>query len=209
MTDMETPKGFTKMPTVTDFPGEYFQCDECKEVILVIMGIVGEHKCTPTPIEAQIMAENQDVFTATVAVNSAPDWPTMKEAIHRLEGIVRIVRHNRVGRASKKFPPAALHKMVADEIRWRIARAREMRDAEIQRNDDMRAKGTPYAERMKLIDSRKLAWCDAEDQRLGKLLSTFRVRPLDEWFGEVDYEAAKSEGMGWLVRTRLEDIIKV
>jgi len=149
--------------------------------------------------------EERDYRTALGAVANS-GLKTYVSAIHTLENVVKIMRHNRVERASKGFTPKVLHKMVADEIKWLMARTREMRDAELLRNDEMRTKGTPFVERMKIINSRKIEWCDQEETRLSRLLSSFRVRPLAEWFDEVDYDAAKEMGMAWVIRLKLDSI---
>jgi hypothetical protein len=96
--------------------------------------------------------------------------------------------------------------MVADEIRWHIGSVRRIRDLEFARNDEARSRGTPYVERMKLLDAAKLEWCDREEQRLTKLLASFRVRPLPEWFDLADYDVAKSMGMQWIIRFSIDNI---
>lgn len=156
-----------------------------------------------TAIEEQ---EGVEYITALGAVAAAPDLWGLKLAIHSLETVTKNMRHNRVERVSTKYTPEVLRQLVAEEIQWQIGSTREMRDAELQINDEQRARGTPYVERMKLINTRKIEWCDAEEARLRKLFSSFRVRPLSEWFDEVEYDAAKSMGMSWIIRTRLYSI---
>lgn len=149
--------------------------------------------------------DKKEYLAALGAVSEAPKGMTLA-AINRAEKMRAKLRHNRSGRVAKKYTPEVLKWMVSKEINWQIGRTRQMRDAQLEVNDEMRSKGTPFVERMKVVNQRKILWCDLEEERLTKLLKTFRVRPLAEWFDEVDYETAKEMGMGWIIRYKLDEI---
>lgn len=153
------------------------------------------------------MAQNQAYSTALRTVEAADKPYDMLVAIHTLLTEKEKMRHNMVGRVSGKYTPEVLKKMVSEEIAQQIERTRALRDNELRHNDDLRSRGTPYSERVKMVNIRKIDWCDSEEKRLSALSHTFRVKPLEEWFSEVEYETAKSMGMAWVIRFWLEDII--
>lgn len=185
---------------------EAFRCKKCAAIC--VAEEYATHVCPPTQQKALEDSEDLEYRTALGAVASSITYQELKVAIHSLETVTKTMRHNRVERVSRKYTPEVLRRMVAEEIRWQAGRTHEMRNAELLINDEMRAKGTPFVERMKLVNSGKIQWCDQEESRLTKLLGSFRVRPLAEWFDEVDYETAKEMGMGWLIRFKLDEITK-
>ena len=152
--------------------------------------------------------EEQDYRTALGAVANS-GHKTVLEAIHTLENVGKIIWQNRVSRLEAAFPPSVLRQIAYKEIVFLLGRVREMREAEYAHNDDLRSKGMSFAERMKSISRSKIDWCDKEEARYMQMLQSFTVRPLREWFDEVDYDAAKSMGMSWVVRHKLDEIINV
>ena len=149
--------------------------------------------------------EDKEYATALGAVvNSGPE--TCVQAVHTLESVVRKMGYDRLVRVHRKYTPEVVKGLVSEELGRLILRTREMRDAEFSRNDDLRSRGTPFVERMKLLDNRKIEWCDREEERLTKLSRTFRVAPVHLCFDEVDYEAAREMGMGWIIKTKLDQI---
>lgn len=150
--------------------------------------------------------ENQEYLTALGAVANAAPGDSLF-AIHSLEAVVKKIGHNRLERVSRKYTPQVLHKLVNDEMLRQLLCVREMRDVEFVQNDELRAKGISFFERMKLINKNKIDWCDREELNLNKLLNSFRVQSLDEWFdGWIDYELAKSQGMQRIIGYKLYSI---
>ncbi len=192
-----------------DQGGEVWEAFRCKKCFAICVAEeYSSHACPPTQLQDLEASEDLEYRTALGAVTSAATREDLKVAIHSLETVTKTMRHNRVERVSRKYTPEVLRRMVAEEIRWQAGRTQQMRNAELLINDEMRARGRPFVERMKVVNDRKIRWCDQEEARLTKLLGTFRVRPLAEWFDEVDYETAKEMGMGWIIRFKLDEIIK-
>ncbi len=188
--------------------GEVWEGSRCK--LCGAVSLAGEqevHKCPPSVTEQDEAIEEEAYVTALGAVSAAEGLKAQVEAIHSLENVTYFIGNNRVRRVSKKYTPQILRGMVSQEITWQIDRTRRMRDAEFLRNDELRSKGTPFVERMKLINQKKLDWCDQEEIRLTQLIKTFRVRPVEEWFGLVEYESAKRMGMAWVIKISLYKII--
>lgn len=196
-------------------PGEYNRCTRCSEVGEV--GAMVAHVCHVEPPkiseeQAQDQAdelmlkelENRWLNWAALSPQERGDAPDRATAIHRWEKHVKFTWDNRLRRVEVAFTPGILHKLVTEEKDFLLRRTREMRDGEVSLNDERRAKGISYAKRMEMLNKSKIDWCDQQES---KLMRSFRVRPLREWFDEADYWMAKLLGMRWVVRTKLEMIM--
>lgn len=115
--------------------------------------------------------------------------------------------HNKLQRLEEHFTAERVAPMVREEAQRLLARTREMRDGEYAKVDELRAKHVPYKDRMRQFGASKVRWCEAEEERLAKVLQSPKVRPLSEWFDEVDYWAAKRNGMRSIIRLRFNEII--
>lgn len=191
--------------TVTDFPGVFGRCNNCKEV--VEESCQADHKCPPAASEVVFAQEEADVATAFKEVEAAVGVEAVKSAIHRYDGVCKIVWENRVRRTEQKFPPDILRKIAYKEMEFLLRRVREMRDGEYTRNDELRAKGVSFVDRMQQVNPRKIDWCEKEEVRITAMMRSFGVRPFREWFDEVDYLTARKNGMGYVMRFKLEWII--
>lgn len=143
-------------------------------------------------------------------IDEAVDKESRIAAIHSAERVRKMVWDNRLSRTEKAFTPDILRRIAYQEIVARLGNIRRMRDAEFALNDELRAKGVPYVERVKQINPRKIDYCDKQEARYVQMLNGFSVKPLRGWFDEIDYYSAKKKemgGMSWVVRMKLEEII--
>lgn len=198
---MTTMSDFTKVPPVDGFPDEFVRCGKCNAV--VTQAESETHKCPESEAEKQARFEQEDLAACYRAISEAKGPTEVLAAIHKLESVERIIWENGLSRAEKQFPPDVLYKLVLQVMQDMVQSLRDMRDREYKLNDELRAAGVPFIERMKRINKRKIEWCDEEESRLVQAMRTFRVRPLREWFNAADLETAKRNGMKFVIRSKL------
>ncbi len=186
-----------------NLPGEFHRCTKCSEVF---EGDTSLHVCPPPPSPLLSHEEINRKTLVLLVEELGEKWlkEGRGEAIHSWEEAKRKLWDNDVQYIETRFPANVLYKMVVEESKFLLKRVKEMRDAEYALNDERRSKGIPYAQRMQLIDRSKITWCDREET---VLTSSLKVRPLREWFDEVELELARKLGMRWIIKTKFNQII--
>lgn len=106
-------------------------------------------------------------------------------------------------RLEAKFTPAVLHALVRKVLESCIEHARKVRAKEYERMDEMRAKGVPYSERIKSLNTKRIELCDRIEEKYGRDLHVFVATPLRSWVTPEDIWWARRHGMVSAARMRL------
>lgn len=81
-----------------------------------------------------------------------------------------------------------------------------MRESAFREYQLTASKGFSFKEREKLINWKKVRWCDEEIKRLSLLKKNHRVIPFSEWFTVPDYNLIRSVGLRKFVHFNLAQI---
>jgi len=113
-------------------------------------------------------------------------------------------RHT-VQKLQEKFPEKALRRIVLKGFDELISELRKRKDHLYTQNDELRAQGIPFVDRMKRLDVNRIKWMDEYEAKLLRDMRHFRVRPLIEWIDRIDLKMARerSMGLGWIIKVNL------
>lgn len=199
---------FSKIEPVDGFPGDYVRCGKCKAVVL--QDESEAHKCPLTPEEQDIKGgrDHMKELWAKLGDDSVPvrDQIAAWEEHERIADV--LYRHD-LERIEKKYTPQIVHTLVFEALQKSLDFLQVYRAREYTKNDELRAKGVPYVERIKQLNTARIAWCDQHEAHLARVMRNFRVRPLKEWLGRSDLEWAREKGMRWIISFNLERIYYV
>lgn len=113
-----------------------------------------------------------------------------------------------IARVEREYPPVILKEMVRAEIERTLKKVRQYREREYALNDERRAKGIPYPERMALFRQARVDFCNEYEARLAAV-RTFRVRPVREWIREDDIWWMSRYGIEGIIRLNLERVYEL
>jgi hypothetical protein len=183
--------------------GDFFRCVNCKEVMEQAQ--TESHQC-PIP---QKEAERKEILEI-IANESLPTDERIKMVMLLAEEEKKAEEAG-IKKIEHDVNPNTLRKLVYSVILENIQSVRHYRDSEYIKNDQRRNEGIPFEERMRMINKRKIDWCDIREKKLLHDSKTFRVKPIREWLSMADIEWAKSrgEGMKFIINFNLERVYSV
>lgn len=183
-----------------EFDGDFVMCVNCNETL-----DISEQKNHVCPLTF----EQKVSFDLIKLLDD--ESVGIKEKIGALSFYMNDVKKKEkkeVEKIEKQLNYNVLRKLVYNAILEHIERIRHYREQEYIQNDQRRAEGMGFAERMELINKKKIDWCDKKEKELLRDINSFNVRPVSEWLSVVDIENAKSRGEGikYIIKNNLEQI---
>lgn len=203
LTTMKTDPKFKEV-TSPHLDGEFMQCLGCKSVMDA--DLCAEHIC------AEPDASEYEVEMARLRPIIGDDTRPAKErleAFEKFDGLVTSLFEERMVRIEKRFTPEVLKRMVYKEFETQLAYARKQTQKEYELNDERRKQGKTYKERQELFGKSRVDMMARQEKRIMQEMDTFIVRPIKEWFSQVDYAIAKKRGMAWIIRVNFGSVYTV
>ena len=122
------------------------------------------------------------------------------DLIERYETARDVAWGIRLDAVRRKYTNEALRKLIIAEFDSQLEYCRLQTEKQYAMNDELRAKGVPFVERMKLLDKKRLDMLERQAARLVRERASFHVVPVDQWFTQDDWDLAKKKGIGFVIR---------
>lgn len=184
--------------------GEFMQCLGCKAVMDPEM--CDAHICAaPEPSEYEV---EMGKLRPIIADESLPAKDRL-EAFQKYDRLVTDLFAERMVRIEQRFHPEILRKMVYKEFEAQLAYARKQIEKEYDLNDERRKAGANFKERREKFNKARIEMMTRQEKRLMQEMQTFVVKPIKEWFSQVDYAVAKKRGMSWIIRINFGNVYTI
>lgn len=180
--------------------GVFLQCLNCLEV--TEKDGEEKHKCPLTEREKSLVY--LDEILKDESINVQDKCIAMRSYIEDMEKVEK----REIEMIEKKTDMVMLRKIIYSVILEMVEKTRKYREKEYLMNDQRRAEGVSFEDRMKLINKSKIDWCDKQEKELLYASKNFKVKPLSEWLSVADIEMAKrrGEGMRFIIKFNLERV---
>lgn len=153
-----------------------YKCSTCARVFLD--GENQDHDCRevtdPDAIQLEKLLEFKEGMTGAQYMENFKKWEELREVRFKDKFLPLL---------EKQFPIHAMSHLIRQEFEWRLGRVREMRDQCYEEYGKYRKSGVPLQERRKMLNTKKIEWCDKEEKKTIENLRRFRVRPWRDWRG--------------------------
>lgn len=132
-------------------------------------------------------------------------------AIDRYEELKDAEWNKDLAEVEKKCKEADLRKLVHSVMVENIMKVRKYKEREYSRNDDLRSRGVPLSERLKVVDKQLIDLYERYERKLTDDLKHFRVKPVRDWLGRSDLDWARRSGKGlrFIIMINLERVYSV
>lgn len=184
-----------KSVTTDDLPGEFMKCLQCGQVMAPEE--CEAHSCPePEPTEYEV---EMNELRKIIGDESVPAKDRI-EAFEKFDKYAALMHEQRILRIAERFTLGLLRKMVQKEFESQIEYARREIKRQYELNDDRRKEGLTFKQRQEAFGKERIAMLERQEKRLIHEMQHFVVRPVAEWFSQVDYAIAKKRGMSWIIR---------
>lgn len=206
------PRRFSPMTPMTnsfevlqspEIDGVFVRCTTCSEIIPDEEK--ASHSCPELRSEQPALGL---VFDESYESMSRDD---RVRAIDEYERAQSDAWQKELAEVEKKCSEPVLRKLVHSVMVENILKVRKYREREYAKNDELRAKGVPLAERLKLVDKSRIDLYENYEHKLAEDVKHFRVKPIRDWLTRSDLEWARSSGKGlrFIIMINLERVYSV